>query len=432
MPLAAADSEVPPPAATAAPPPAEFAAEAVEAASSAERQLFRSFHSTAEPHASLVRQGLTFIKDPDSPTHLNDSPSNYYNTTDSATLEFYADEDLPQPTKQIETCRRDLSQWGFCLVEEAMSEPQRAAMLERVQDQAAGEREAGVGLWLNASATGSNTQFVTTLLNKGECFEGACEFDPAHVQAGPLLEQLLSEALGGDFLLNSFQAIIAHQDNYPQELHQDMNGSSPYKHPEAPLMVTAMYMLDDVGPENGGTLVIPGSHRLVSQAAPGEQIPDLPPPINVTVPRGTVMLFDHRLLHGTGVNRTAEPRHILIAGYHRTWMRTQEAWLLSAAPEVLQRASPRLLQRLGFSAHTIGTIEGHGLGASGAPEDEFSSVVGFRHAMDDESDNGGYHRIGVLSPTRSSEEELCVSHCLHEISLELRFVTAQSAQLGSH
>ena len=47
--------------------------------------------------------------------------------------------------------------------------------------------------------------------------------------------------------------------------------------------------------------------------------------------------------------------------FHRTWMRTQEAWLLSASPEVIQRASPRLLQRLGFSAHTIGTIEGHGL-----------------------------------------------------------------------
>ena len=79
----------------------------------------------------------------------------------------------------------------------------------------------------------------------------------------------------------------------------------------------------------------------------------------------------------------------------------------------------------GIRRHLVGvrrgTIEGHGLGASGAPEDEFSSVVGFRHAMDDESDNG-YHRIGVLSPTRSSGEELCVPRCLHEISLELRFV----------
>ena len=168
--------------------------------------------------------------------------------------------------------------------------------------------------------------------------------------------------------------------------------------------MTAMYMLDDVGPSNGGTLVIPGSHLIVSQATPGQKIPDLPPPINVAAKRGTIMLFDHRLLHGTGVNRTAEPRHVLIAGYHRTWMRTQEAWLLSVAPDVLKRASPRLRQRLGFSAHTIGTVEGHGLGASGNPEDEFSSILSFRQAMD--SPGGSYHRIGVLSQTGSSEEEL--------------------------
>ena len=166
-------------------------------------------------------------------------------------------------------------------------------------------------------------------------------------------------------------------------------------------MLTAMFMLDDVGPHNGGTLVVPGSHLAVSRSTHGEPVADLPPPINVTCPAGTIMLFDHRLLHGTGVNRSPDPRHILIAGFHRTWMRTQEAWLLSAAPEVVQRASPRLLQRLGFSAHTIGTVEGHGLGASGAPEDEFSSVAGFRHAVD----SGSYERIGVLG-AGSSEEGL--------------------------
>lgn len=230
------------------------------------------------------------------------------------------------------------------------------------------------------------TGSVTTLLNKGEIFEGALNFDPVYVQAAPVLEQLLCEALGGgkcatcklqlaqisasstcfrtkfailvaaDFLINSFQAIIAHQHNYPQALHQDLNGSSPFQHPEAPLMLTAMFLLDDVGQENGGTLVIPGSHRIVAHTSQSEGIAALPPPINISARAGTILLFDHRLLHGTGVNRSPHPRHVLIAGFHRTWMRTQEAWLLSAAPEVIARASPRLLQRLGFVGHTIGTV----------------------------------------------------------------------------
>ena len=33
------------------------------------------------------------------------------------------------------------------------------------------------------------------------------------------MAQLLSEALGGDFLINSFQAIIAHKHGYPQVAH---------------------------------------------------------------------------------------------------------------------------------------------------------------------------------------------------------------------
>ena len=73
-------------------------------------------------------------------------------------------------------------------------------------------------------------------------------------------------------------------------------------------------MLDNVGPENGGTLVLPGSHRLVSKTRVGEQVPALPPPVNVTCPAGTVMLFDARLLHGTGVNRSSQPRHVCAAG----------------------------------------------------------------------------------------------------------------------
>lgn len=204
--------------------PHEFTREAVAAASGSERQLFRCFHGTSEPRASLARQRLTFIKNKTSPSHLSNDDSHYYNTTGSA-MDHWKTLPLPQPTRDIEACRRDLRCWGYCLVSDAMSDLQCTAMRERTMEQAAGERAAGVGLWLNASASGSNTQFVTTLLNKGRCFEGACEFDPAYVQAAPLIEQLLSEALGGDFLLNSFQAIIAHQHNYPQELHQDMNGS---------------------------------------------------------------------------------------------------------------------------------------------------------------------------------------------------------------
>eukprot|EP01043_Picozoa_sp_COSAG02_P072333 COSAG02_NODE_13589_length_1375_cov_1.721003_1_plen_87_part_01 len=74
------------------PPPHEFTAEAVAAASATERQLFQRFHGTVGGlHSSLARQGLTFVKDMTSSTHLSDDDSHYYNTTGSA-LDYWQGE----------------------------------------------------------------------------------------------------------------------------------------------------------------------------------------------------------------------------------------------------------------------------------------------------------------------------------------------------
>ena len=51
-------------------------------------------------------------------------------------------------------------------------------------------------------------------------------------------------------------------------------------------------MLDDVDDRNGGTCIIPGSHRIVSAAGSGGAVGELPPAINLECPAGTIMLFD--------------------------------------------------------------------------------------------------------------------------------------------
>ena len=209
------------------PLPPEFEAGAVSRESPPAAQLYRRFNASGSSlENGLVRQGLTFCPDYETPTHLNEADTHYYNTQGSAAA-YWASHSLPEPTKQLVQLRHDLDTWGYCLVHEALSTPQLAAMRGRVVDQAAGEQAAGVALWLNASSTGSTTQFVTTLPNKGGCFVGALEMDPAAVQGALVVEQLLSEVLGGAFLVNSFQAIIARPNAYPQALHQDANGSGP-------------------------------------------------------------------------------------------------------------------------------------------------------------------------------------------------------------
>jgi hypothetical protein len=82
-------------------------------------------------------------------------------------------------------------------------------------------------------------------------------------------------------------------------------------------------------------------------------------------------------------------------------MRTQENWVLSVAPDILAKASPKLLHRIGLQALTYGsTIEGFGLGARGKVGDVWGAIQQFRIAYDE----GNYERVRELSSTSSAEE----------------------------
>ena len=49
--------------------------------------------------------------------------------------------------------------------------------------------------------------------------------------------------------------------------------------------------------------MVPTSHRLISEAGAGNPVPPLPPAINLAAKAVTVVMFEGRLLHGTGVNK---------------------------------------------------------------------------------------------------------------------------------
>ena len=274
-------------------------------------QPFADFLSSPEPYRSIntrhthisARDGFTIVdpsKHADSPTpgmDLHDDEL-YYNTQGEA-AEYWAAFDLPRPRKDIRRLRRDLEEYGYCLVSEALSAAQLATLRERVYEQAAGERAAGVATWMGTppvpGETVTRTQFVPSLFNKGEQLCQCVAYDPAGVQGGPVIEQLISEAVGADFIIDSFNGIIANKHGLPQGLHMDQ-GAVPFMTAEAPLMCNQLYIMDDMSAENGGTLVVPMSHKITSAAGSAKPVGQLPPAINVEAPAGTVIVFEGRLL----------------------------------------------------------------------------------------------------------------------------------------
>ena len=164
------------------------------------------------------------------------------------------------------------------------------------------------------------------------------------MQAGPVIEQLITEAIGEGYIGSSFIGINAYPLCPPQGLHQDQGVIHTGGVQTAPWSMNTMYVLDDFTAANGGTLsaseasasapllaaallllrtspfpfegnfaaspscsftwlvgaVVPGSHKLISEVGAGNPVGPLPPAINAECPAGTVVMFEGRLLHGTG------------------------------------------------------------------------------------------------------------------------------------
>ena len=387
--------------------PEEFNPENIKASSGPGDQMYREEISSQEPMKSVLENNPEIYFVP--PCRGKDwgnwefKPGSYYDTTTGSKHPYWQNQDLPKATKDIVQLRKDMLRWGYCKIEQALSEEQVRIVKERVLEQAEGERLAGIA---QKTPSGQN---INCCVNKGRCFELLIEQHPSQVQGGALIEQLVTEALGPGWISTSLIGAISLKGGVPQALHQDQ-GNDPDS--RSPMSVNVLTAITDIDETNGGTLVIPGSHTTLSEAVRERRpVGKLPPAINVDAEAGTMVITDGRLLHGTGINHTDEPRIVMLNGMQKSWMRQQENWMLSVRPEVLERASEKLLHRMGYQATTGGqTNEGHGFGAKGLPGEAAGSTVEFRLA----ADRGEYHRVGELGPN-STQEELSAPYTLREV-----------------
>ena len=168
--------------------------------------------------------------------------------------------------------------------------------------------------------------------------------------------------------------------------------------------MNTIYVLQDVDEVNGGTLLIPGSHRLYCEG--GGQFGEVPRPINLEAPAGTIVLLDGRVLHGGAVNRSGKLRYIITNSVVRPFVRQQEAFQLTIRPEVLRTASDKFLWRCGFQADSgRSMVEGYGYYGNGRMGDPNGAIAQARMAMDD----GRYQRVGELQPDGEGGDTLTLS-----------------------
>ena len=368
------------------PIPTEFSEKAIVATSDSAATPYRDFVHSREPYQSLYEANPN-MRPPKTGERLLWGEDKYYDTTVARKHTYWKDLSLPKPKKDIEQLRQDFHEWGYCLVEDGLSVEQNQLVYQRVMDQAEAERELGIAYLSEAQ------QHVWSLVNKGDVFNRCMTHDTDAIQAGLLIEQLLDEMLGSGWHHLSYIANISFPGCHPQGMHQDQGLVGAYTFLDAPILVNAIYILQDVDEVNGGTLVIPGSHQhyIEGHGTFGE----LPPPINLEAPAGTIMLMDGRVLHGGAINRSADLRFIITNSVVRPFIRQQESFHLTIRPEILANASDKFLWRCGFQATgTRSMVEGYGYYGSGKCGDASGAIVKARQAMD----AGDYQYIGALTP----------------------------------
>lgn len=246
---------------------------------------------------------------------------------------------LPQPTIDLAEAKADLDRHGYCVVRDVLSPAQVAAIRARVDGQADGEAAAGV-----AFHDSKANQRIWMLLNKGRVFR--------ELVLHPFAIEMMGHLLGSDFLLSSATANIARPGGEAMYLHADQGYVDFWT--ERPVVANIAWMLDDFSEENGGTRLMPGSH--LARDWRGEL---RHPTVAAEGPAGSALVFDGRLIHGTGANRTGDQhRRAILTYYCRPFMRQQENFFLGLDPRLRTPAHEPLLNRLGYSIwRGLGRIE---------------------------------------------------------------------------
>jgi ectoine hydroxylase-related dioxygenase (phytanoyl-CoA dioxygenase family) len=123
----------------------------------------------------------------------------------------------------------------------------------------------------------------------------------------------------------------------------------------AEYLVNVMWPFTDYRPENGSTILWPGSHR-----RRGEDLIAPDQATSLEIAPGSALLFLGSTLHCGGANRTAAARRGMIVSYALGWLKPYEIQTLVYPPEKARRFTPDLARLVGYQIHrpNLGNVEG--------------------------------------------------------------------------
>ena len=157
------------------------------------------------------------------------------------------------------------------------------------------------------------------------------------------------------FQLHLTQAISLGPGAEAQLLHRDQWCFDFFPFPDdVEVELSSIWALTDFTEANGATRVVPGSHRGTD---PRELTVDDTVPAEM--PRGSVVLYSGRTVHGGGENTTDGVRTGINVDYVLGWLRQEENQYLSVPLDVVRTLPERVQRLMGYEmgAYALGYVD---------------------------------------------------------------------------
>ncbi len=198
--------------------------------------------------------------------------------------------------------RRAIDEQGYLVLSDIADKETLCTLRDEFERAA---QEQGVDKVVAGHAT-QGTRQVPGMIDRGQVFQS--------VYAHPLLLTVAWHVLKRPFRCTDLHGRDPQPAYGQQGLHADWGPRLP---PYSFHVVTALWLLDDFTVENGGTRIVPGTHRWTrpidkSLAAPGSRHPQQ---IQVQAPAGSVLVFNGHLWHSDTRNKSRSPRRTLQCSY---------------------------------------------------------------------------------------------------------------------
>lgn len=224
--------------------------------------------------------------------------------------------------------RVELDQQGFTVFNDLIDADWLAALRAAFEQITADEGE-DAGKEVNQM---DGVRRLADLVNKGEVFDG--------IYTHPLVLAAARYVIGRPFKLHSLNGHDPLPGHGQQALHPDWGGPRSDLHVNH--VMNSLWILDDFGPENGATRLVPGSHLWPGH--PRDQLSDLKAPhpqeIYVTASAGSLLVFNSHAWHGSTTNHSRRTRRVFHCAFIAREHPQQTEQRQYLRPETAARLSP--------------------------------------------------------------------------------------------